>query len=74
MKKVTVTKTNGDVLLIEGPEDKEMVFDPVALQHGVLVIGEYGASGTKVAAFKDWSSAFFLNGDEGYTLSEANPF
>lgn len=72
MKKVTVFRRDGDdkimKVTINAPEDKEIVFDPALLQHGVLSLGEYGPSGIKIAAFNRWDQAVFLNGDEGYTV------
>jgi hypothetical protein len=71
--KVKITRTtaigDNEAIQIEAPEGKEMVFDASLLQHGVLSIGEYGPSGIKVAAFKDWNYAVFLSGDEGYTIT-----
>lgn len=71
MKKVTVFRADGDKVVkitLTAPAGKEMVFDPSLLQHGVLSIGEYGSSGTKVAAFNRWDQAVFLEGDEGYLV------
>ena len=68
MKKAYV-RTERGVMSIEAPEDKEMVFDPALLQHGILSIGEYGSSGIKVAAFKEWRDAVFIDAEEaGYTI------
>lgn len=72
MKQVSVFRRDGaDIhkVKITAPEDKEMAFDPALLQHGVLVIGEYGSSGLKIAAFKNWDQALFLDPDgNGYTI------
>lgn len=69
MKKVTIIR-GGEETTITAPDDKQMVFDPALLQHGILSIGEYGASGIKICAFKDWDNAIFLTGDEGYTVEK----
>lgn len=73
MKQIIVFRrdANGKIykVKINAPEDKEMVFDPSLLQHGVLSIGEYGPSGTKIAAFRNWDQALFLDEDgNGYTI------
>lgn len=68
MQKVNIA-TNSGITIIEAPEGKTMVFDQDALRHGVLVLGEYGPSGVKLAAFKDWNEAIFINdGDAGYSV------
>lgn len=72
MKTASITMSNGEEMLVTAPEDKEMVFDPGLLQHGVLALGEYGPSGTKIAAFKEWTMATF--GADGYTVAVNNPF
>lgn len=71
MKKITIIH-NGEETTITAPEGKEMVFDGALLQHGVLSLGEYGPSGTKICAFNNWDHAlFFENGDEsGYTITK----
>lgn len=69
MKKVTV-KRNGMDLTIEAPEGKEMAIDQNALIQGILSIGEYGTSGIKLAAFKDWSEAIFDGEGHGYKYDE----
>jgi hypothetical protein len=74
MKKATITGRNGDELTITAPEGKEMVFDPGILQHGILVLGEHGPSGIKIAAFKDWTEARFVEDDSGYTFVNDNTF
>lgn len=74
MKKITITR-GCDETIIEAPSDKEMVFDAGLLQHGVLSIGEYGASGIKICAFKEWDNAFFLDADgNGYTVTTPPTF
>ncbi len=58
---------------ITAPADKEMVYDPALLQHGVLMLGEYGASGIKIAAFNQWDQALFLDPDgNGYTIESSH--
>lgn len=73
MQKIKIVRTtaigDNEAIVIEGPKDKQMVFDASLLQHGVLSIGEYGQSGIKIAAFNDWNYAVFLSGDEGYTIT-----
>jgi hypothetical protein len=64
--------TLGETLLIEAPEGKTMVFDGQQLNHGILTLGDYGPSGQKIAAFKDWSRAEFFA--DGYTITVENPF
>ena len=71
MKKVIVTTHGGEEITIEAPEDKEMAIDQSLLQHGVLALGEYGTSGIKIAAFRDWRIADF--GAEGYVI-RGHPF
>ena len=72
MKQVKVFRpdTSGGIVAvtITAPEGKDIVFDPNLLQHGILSLGEYGASGTKIAAFNNWDQALFLDGSEGYTI------
>lgn len=72
MASVTVTTTSGSIVRITAPEGKTMVADPGLLSHGILSIGEYGPSGQKIAAFKDWTVMVY--DDSGYTLEEVNPF
>jgi hypothetical protein len=74
MKKIIV-RHGSDGTVITAPEGKTMAIDNGMLQHGVLMIGEYGASGIKVAAFMDWSHALLIDdGDEGYSIKVENPF
>jgi hypothetical protein len=56
---------------ITAPSDKNMVFDPAVLQHGILAIGEYGPSGIKIAAFREWNYATFGAEAEGYTITNS---
>lgn len=72
MNSVQVYSPTG-VTIIQSPSGKTMAFDPALLQHGVLSIGEYGANGVKIAAFKHWHEAIFLNGSEGYTIQRSLP-
>lgn len=69
MQKVTISSHIGDTT-ITAPEGKEMVFDPALLQHGILSLGEYGPSGLKICAFKDWDNAIFLKDEDGYTIEK----
>jgi hypothetical protein len=73
MKQVSVFRTDKDGSIykvkIVAPEGKEMVFDPSLLQHGVLSLGEYGQSGLKIAAFRNWDQALFCDAEgEGYKI------
>jgi len=74
MKTVIVTSNVGEELQIKAPADKTMAIDTGLLASGILSIGEYGTSGIKIAAFKDWSSARFVDDDAGYTFAVINPF
>ena len=67
MNKALITR-NGAGVEITAPEGKSMVFDPSLLQHGILSLGEYGPSGVKIVAFKNWDDALFLDGSEGYKI------
>lgn len=75
MKTATIHSTGGvDDIRIVAPEGKEMAFDNGLLQHGILSIGEYGASGQKIAAFKDWAYVTFDAEGAGYTIENPRPF
>lgn len=75
MKKVVIHYGGCETATIEAPDDKDMAFDTGLMQHGVLSIGEYGASGIKICAFKQWDHAWFLDeGGNGYTVTNPNPF
>jgi hypothetical protein len=67
-----IVSVHGEDFAVTAPEGKTMVFDPSLLAHGVLVLGEYGPSGVKVAAFKDWTMATFEA--EGYSIIIERPF
>lgn len=67
MKMITVMRPNYGAVTIEAPEGKEMVYDQSLLAAGILSLGEYGPSGTKIAAFHDWDEAIFHA--EGYTIT-----
>lgn len=67
-----VVAVRGEDIEILAPEGKTMVFDASLLAHGILSLGEYGPSGVKIAAFKEWDVATF--GAEGYTIRVAKPF
>lgn len=68
MKNLKVYRNGHDPIEITAPADKDMVFDPALLQHGVLSVGEYGPSGYKIAAFNVWDYAVFDEGDHGYNV------
>lgn len=67
MNKVIV-KAADETLVIEAPDGKNMVFDASLLAHGILSLGEYGPSGVKIAAFKEWEHAWFF--PEGYKITK----
>lgn len=71
MKRLTVIRPVGPAITIEAPKDKEMVIDQSALHDGVLVVGEYGPSGVKIAAFHTWDYATFDAEDHGYKITKA---
>ena len=67
---VTVYRPGGkSKVTITAPKDKGIVFDPGLLQHGVLSLGEFGPSGVKIAAFKEWDEAWFDAVDHGYEIT-----
>lgn len=66
MKTITVMRPSYGAITIEAPEGKEMVYDQNLLAAGILSLGEYGPSGTKIAAFHEWDEAIFHS--EGYKL------
>ena len=73
MKQIIVFRrdANGKIFRVKiaAPEGKVMSYDASLLQHGVLSVGEYGASGIKIAAFNNWDQALFLDPDgNGYTI------
>lgn len=74
MKKIKIIRggVGGIEMTIEAPEDKEMVIDQNSLANGILSIGEYGTSGIKVAAFREWSEAIFDCEDKGYKITSEN--
>ena len=70
--KVTVCRNTGDAhatVCIEAPDGVGIVFDPGMLQQGILMLGEFGPSGVKIAAFKDWDEAWFDAENHGYKIS-----
>lgn len=67
--KVSVTR-GGQTVTITAPEGKEMTLNESHLANRVLTIGEYGASGVKVAAFLNWDEVRFDAESHGYTLVE----
>jgi hypothetical protein len=73
MKKVTVT-SGADTIEILAPEDKEMTINENALLSGVLSINEYGSSGIKIAAFRNWEKVVFDAEGAGYTITNTTPF
>jgi hypothetical protein len=73
MKKVTIVR-QGQALTITAPEGKVMSVNEGHLAHGILSIGEFGASGVKIACFSDWSEVIFDSEDHGYTINEDHPF
>lgn len=72
MKKVTIS-FNGSETTIVAPAGKEMVFDGGMLQGGILSIGEYGSSGIKICAFRNWDHAMFVENDDGTGYTITNP-
>lgn len=68
MKIVKISRKGGIEVTIEAPADKDMVVDQSALHQGILSIGEYGTSGYKIAAFKDWDEAWFGAEAHGYKI------
>lgn len=69
MKTVCIRR-RGEVVKISAPLDKDMVVDQSALHQGILAIGEYGQSGYKIVAMKDWDEAWFGAEDVGYIIKE----
>lgn len=69
MKTVTIRR-RGDIVKIDAPLDKDMVVDQSALHEGILSIGEYGQSGIKIVAMREWDEAWFGAENFGYIIKE----